>query len=42
MLFTTRVVIAMKITTQVDSFRSDFDFFGLEKVSTNERPDLLV
>ena len=36
----TQGFIAMKVTTYVDSFCSEF-ILGLEKVSTDERPALL-
>jgi len=40
LIFTTHVFIAMKIATQVNSFCLQFQFFGLEKVSTNQKPAL--
>jgi hypothetical protein len=34
MIFATQVFIAVKFTAQVDSLRPEFDFWGLEKMST--------
>ena len=43
MIVTTQIFIASIVTTQVDSFCSEFHFFfGLEKVPANERPALEI